>query len=208
MRIRLFVVLSAAVVCFAYPAFAVENQVSIPVSTHLTTLQKELSLSADQVKKIAAIMSESYPELNPTYKISDAERLDKIREHNKRANDRIDAILSPAQRTKYEATKAKKKQLYATALHQSMVDDMAKKVGLSKNQKTSVSKILLDYKQKAHEASDIPVAEDIDEGKTDVINKIRKERDSKIEALLSPVQVKKYRAFLKAGKSVPNYRLN
>ncbi len=211
MRLHSFVFFLAVSLCLSSALSAAETQtteINIPISSHLDNLKRDLSLDNEQVQKINAIMSESYPELSPSLKIPDEERIQKIREHNKAAAERVKEVLTPAQQELYTKLLDKKKQMYATALNQSRVDDMAKAVGLTKKQKDAITKIMNDYKQQARSASNLPISEDINDEKAASINKIRKERDAKIEAQLSAAQIKKYKAFLKAGKSIPNYKIN
>jgi len=79
----------------------------------LEMMQKQLSLTADQTAQIKGIFDEGkgkMEELHANTALSEDDKRSKMMEMHKQENEKIKAVLTPDQKTKYEAMEAKQRE--------------------------------------------------------------------------------------------------
>jgi Spy/CpxP family protein refolding chaperone len=157
----------------------------------LERLSKKLELTPEQTEKVSQVMKEGWGKISQEMK--------KMREQvlaiRKKTDSQIEKLLTPEQLEKFKELKGKLKErscfkrhwMRRRGLHKKwLLERLSRKLELSTEQKEKVSQVMKEGWGKTSQEM---------KKMREQIRAIRKETDSRIEKLLTPAQLEKFKAF-------------
>lgn len=207
MTIKKTIVTACIIGLLTVPTMAKNNQ--DPMAHHLTEMKQALELSETQLNQIKEILNSSWKQVSQTleknHQRPTPKQMEEMERTKQETDKKIQDILTPEQKNKFEAFKLEEKKLRSKHMRDKLSHDLNEKLQLSDSQKKQIESIL-DRLQiesdKIFSKYSRPCKEEHDELET-----LGKKSADEIKKILTARQKKEFEALQKEYKNHPPMRI-